>query len=114
MFTLLEDYKKDHRIGKFVETDGKTYEIEVYYSLGGMNYFTGSGEGRGYYLSVTPVQRTKNCRTFTAFSGTKVLVRDANRFSQKALDQVASEYMKDINTNPMVQKIFQHVLSKGQ
>lgn len=32
-------------------------KIELYYDLGGMNYFTGRAENRGYYLSVTPVER---------------------------------------------------------
>ena len=63
-------------------------KIELYYSLGGMNYFTGRAENRGYYLSITPVERcvsrgyTSEC--YTAFSGIKQLVKVVKRKSQKA------------------------------
>lgn len=64
-------------------------KIELYYDLGGMNYFTGRAENRGYYLSVTPVERcvssygyTSEC--YTAFSGIKQLVKGVKRKSQKA------------------------------
>ena len=63
-------------------------KIELYYDLGGMNYFTGRVENRGYYLSVTPVERcvsrgyTSEC--YTAFSGIKQLVKVVKRKSQKA------------------------------
>jgi len=33
-------------------------KVELYYDLGGMNYFSGSVEGRGIKLSVSPVQRS--------------------------------------------------------
>lgn len=63
-------------------------KIELYYSLGGMNYFTSRAESRGYYLSVTPVERcvssgyTSEC--YTAFTGLKQLVKGVKRKSQKA------------------------------
>lgn len=63
-------------------------KIELYYDLGGMNYFTARAESRGYYLSVTPVERcvsrgyTSEC--YTAFSGIKQLVKGVKRKSQKA------------------------------
>ena len=63
--------------------------IELYYRLGGMNYFTGRTENRGYYLSVTPVERrisdggytSESC---TAFSGIKQNVKEVTRKSKKA------------------------------
>ena len=63
-------------------------KVEIYYDLGGMNYFSGSVEGRGIKLSVSPVQRNKNedgvvWESYTAFSGFKKLVKEMTRFNQK-------------------------------
>ncbi len=70
------------------ETDNANkLEIEVYYSLGGMNYFTGSNEQRGYYLSVTPVKREREWVTTTAFTGIKALLLPVTRKSDKAYEQ---------------------------
>ena len=66
-------------------------KVELYYAMGGMNYFTGNSEARGLYLSVTPVSRTEHgngmiSESYTAFSGVKELVKPMTRFSQKVLD----------------------------
>lgn len=74
-------------------------KIELYYDLGGMNYFTGRAENRGYYLSVTPVERHTNSQgyateSFTAFTGTKILLNGVARKSKKAenkAEQLAQE-----------------------
>ena len=64
-------------------------KCEVYYSLGGMNYFTYERERRGYYASVTPVER-KSCGNgvmmegYMAFTGTKMLLKEVSRKSAKA------------------------------
>lgn len=68
-------------------------KCEVYYSLGGMNYFTYKQEGRGYYASVTPVERREEnynghpfvTEGFMAFSGIKQLVKEVSRKSDKAM-----------------------------
>jgi RimJ/RimL family protein N-acetyltransferase len=53
----------------------KELKIEVRYNKGGMNYFTSRNEERGYYLSVTPVERTKGegytSESYVGFSGVK-------------------------------------------
>jgi hypothetical protein len=63
-------------------------KVELYYSLGGMNYFTGRAEERGYYLSVTPVFKEDRGGCFiesmTAFTGTKMLLLPVARKSAKA------------------------------
>ena len=59
-------------------------KIELYYSLGGYNYFTYKQEGRGYYLSVVPVERANGFEGFMAFSGIKQLVKPVARKSEKA------------------------------
>ena len=64
-------------------------KCELYYSLGGMNYFTGRTEDRGYYVSVSPVEReTKDygvtMESYTAFSGWKKCVVECARKGKKA------------------------------
>lgn len=44
---------------RYYNTNGQEYEIEVYYDLGGMNYFSGRSVERGYYASVNPVERQR-------------------------------------------------------
>ena len=38
--------------------------VELYYDKGGMNYFTGKTERRGYYLSAVPVTSYNRGYTF--------------------------------------------------
>ena len=59
-------------------------KFDVAYSLGGINVFTHKQERRGYYLIITPVQRARNMESFTAFSGTKLLLKEVSRQSTKA------------------------------
>lgn len=63
----------------------KTFlKCELYYSLGGMNYFTGRTEARGYYVSVSPVKRSDGWESYTAFSGWKKCVVECARKGKKA------------------------------
>lgn len=63
----------------------KTFlKCELYYSLGGMNYFTGKAEARGYYVSVSPVERSNGWESYTAFSGWKKCVVECARKGKKA------------------------------
>lgn len=59
-------------------------KIELYYYLGGMNYFTGRAENRGYYLSVSPVERGMRSECYTAFTGIKQNIKQVTRKSAKA------------------------------
>lgn len=65
-------------------------EIKVYYSLGGMNYFTSRAEERGYYISVTPVIKKGCWTTTTMFSGIKQCMIPCNRQSKKKAEQAAN------------------------
>ena len=73
--------------------------IELFYDLGGTNFFTSEIEERGYYLSVTPVQRHTSpqgytTEIFTAFTGIKILLNGVARRSKKAenkAEQLAQE-----------------------
>lgn len=71
--------------------DDLSIKTEVYYNKGGMNYFSGRAEERGYYLSVSPVKREEigNIVTecYTAFSGVKMLILPVKRQSDKAYQQ---------------------------
>ena len=86
-----EQYADGGRIKSYEKVEGTDYElkIEIYYKKGGMNYFSGKPEERGYYLSVSPVQveRRPNgitTESYTAFSGIKALILRVNRQSPKA------------------------------
>ena len=81
--TIKSEYKN---VGK------QTFKIDLYYDLGGMNYFTNRNEARGYYLSITPVEINKSnykgneisCVKFTGGSGIKDLLLEVKRKSKKA------------------------------
>lgn len=75
----MEIFKEYYKV-KNSETELK---LELNYSAGGMNYFTGNAEKRGYYLSCSPVERTENSVTFKAFSGVKQLMNEVKRKSKK-------------------------------
>lgn len=62
-------------------------EVQIYYALGGMNYFSYKVEPRGYWMSVTPVIVSTNFVQFSAFSGTKCLLLETKRKSDKAYKQ---------------------------
>lgn len=64
-------------------------KIELYYSLGGMNYFTYKPEQRGYYLSVSPVEKHGYMESYTAFTGIKKCIKAVSRKSEKAAAQAA-------------------------
>lgn len=66
-------------------------EIEVKYSLGGMNYFTGKNEKRGYYLHVQPMEVKGGYVTITGFSGAKWLLKETKRKSAKAEQEAIKE-----------------------
>ena len=86
-------------------------EVSIYYSKGGMNYFSGGNEARGLYLSVTPVSITKYesggiGRSFRAFSGVKQHIKNMGRFSEKILNE-------EVVDEDMIKKLLDHVLEKG-
>lgn len=75
---------------------------EIYYDIGGMNYFTSEVEKRGYYFSITPEERSGGFRTYTGFSGTKTCILEVARKSKSAyekakamLDNYENKYLKN-------------------
>lgn len=64
----------------------KVIEIDISYTLGGQNYFTGRVDPRGYFVHVRPVDLGEDgFRSFMLFSGYKMLVKSADRYSEKTL-----------------------------
>lgn len=88
----------------YIETKdfpGNTHiQISVYYSKGGMNYFSGESSQRGFYVSVTPVQKSNGCISTVLFSGLKQLILNASRYSEKQ-HNIAIEASKEITPKLM-------------
>lgn len=84
-------------------------EVRLSYGLGGMNFFTGTTEPRGYYLHVSPITKSEargfQMTGFTLFSGIKKLVQPAARFSEKTLASIEV-------TEEMIAPLREHVLAK--
>lgn len=74
-------------------------KIEFYYNLGGMNYFTGRPENRGYYISVSPVYKNGITESYTSFTGAKQCLKAVPRKSEKAQREaiaIAPEALTDL------------------
>lgn len=69
----------------------------IEYSLGGYNCFTSKTESRGYYMSISPVERSDKygfiTETYAAFTGLKQCVLPVQRKSQKKMNE-AVEYFE--------------------
>ena len=78
----------------YVEKDNKTFKVQLYYSLGGINCFTNKNNPRGYYVSVTPVKLEDNghfiMETTTAWTGVKECILEVKRKSIKATSKTLS------------------------
>jgi hypothetical protein len=100
---------KDEKIIKelpILNNKANVLEVSLYYSKGGMNYYTGANERRGLYLSVTPVERTPTSKGFVAFSGVKQHVKEMARFNQKQFDTF------EVDTEVM-NRMIDHVILKN-
>jgi len=82
--------KREVRIKELKIKDSvKIVRISVFYGIGGINYFTGRTQPRGYWLDAQPIEVSDGWTSFTAFTGVKNFIQEANRFSQKAMEKVA-------------------------
>lgn len=59
--------------------------VEVAYELGGLNWFHGSTDPRGYVLRATVVTKVNGMTFFRLGSGYKTLIEPAKAFSPKKL-----------------------------
>ena len=93
-------------------TENKYIKYEVDYQKGGMNYYNGATEKRGYYLCVRIVERKPSgtnglmYESFLMFGGTKKLLVEVARKSDKKYQEaikLAEQYETELK---------QYVLSK--
>lgn len=85
------------------KNDANFIQLEVSYTLGGTNWFTGKPEPRGYYLHASPVLKANRVVTYQGFSGAKFLLLEVGRRSQKKEAQAA------LIAEGYVQKMIDHV-----
>lgn len=97
---------KRRRIIKVLPTteEHKVIEVDLYYHIGGMNYFTNTVKQRGLYISASPIVRKGMWKTYTCFSGVNMLVKPMARFSQKVLDAYSP-------TDEQIDRLVNHVLT---
>lgn len=73
--------------------------VELFYSKGGYNYFTGKIDESGIWLSFRPVTyEVKDgctCESYTALSGVRFLIKGLGRMSRKQLAKVAAALQKN-------------------
>lgn len=87
------------RIAKYYRLktpDGKNnaIEVKVFYIKGGFNMWTYESEKRGWYFSITPVEKGNGMIGFTIFSGYKLLVQECARNCKSAMEN-AIAFMND-------------------
>jgi len=95
---MINEYTRTYK----VESEkANILEARIYYSLGGINYFTYKVEPRGYYFSLTPYEVRDGWRSFMAFSGMKMCVLECSRQSKKRyaeakamMDALVDEYLE--------------------
>lgn len=89
----------------------KKLKIEVYYNKGGMNYWNGKVNERGYYLSVQPVELSNSggvtIESFIMGSGVAKFLMPVKRQSEKAMQQ-AVELAKSFEA-----ELCTHILNKS-
>lgn len=94
--------KKHERHIERGDLKGATHlEVSVYYTKGGMSYFTGNTSPRGYYLSVRPVTKRDGMTSFDLFSGRKQLLLETARYTDKQFAravELAKDFEDDIIT----------------
>lgn len=71
--------------------DANVIRVEVYYNMGGWNYFSGKQEARGLWLSISPLQVSERSTIYQGWSGQKMFVKRMARFSAKVLREFQPE-----------------------
>lgn len=102
---MINTYTRTYKATTYTNSNLKakhynTVEAKVYYSLGGMNYWTYKVEPRGYYFSLTPYRVEGIMRSFIAGDGYKTCILECGRQSKKRyeeakamMDGLLDEYM---------------------
>ena len=74
-------------------------QISIYYTKGGTSLWGGGAIRRGYYLMVTPVTKSENSISFTAFTGYSHLLLETQRYTDKQFDravEIAEEHKETL------------------
>ena len=89
--------------------------VDVNYRTGGINYCSGDNWPRGYYLSISPMTVGEDFTSFIAFTGRATQLLDAKRFSQKKLQEVASDVEKnyDDQVKPRIDSMLKTIAEKN-
>lgn len=94
---------------EYKEKDNKDFKVQLYYNLGGTNYYSGREEKRGYYIGVTPVHLEDNghyiIETSVAWTGIKDCILEVKRKSSKAEKQAM-----DLMTDEFIDSYINHVI----
>ena len=96
---------------------GTHIKVEVFYTKGGINYFTGTTERRGIYLSISPVKLTiyeggGRSEGYVAFTGVKQFVTELKRANDKKLNEAAITYLN--LDNEVTKNLLNHVCEKNE
>jgi hypothetical protein len=93
-----EIQRRYYRITKNPSSDVKSthLEAEVYYRLGGMNYFNSKVEQRGYVISVSPIERSRNCVSYVGWTGKKLCIIPAERKTKKKTEEALKYFEEHI------------------
>ncbi len=96
-----------------IEGTDKQLKIEIYYDKGGMNYFNGKNEPRGYWLSMRQVERKVEdhgvvIESYGMFSGAKMFLNEVKKKSDKAY-QLALSMAEE-----KIEELRGHVLAKAE
>ena len=82
----MSDYKEYILLN---ENENKFLKVDLFYDLGGINYFTGSVNRRGIYIGFRVVEKGDNWEKFTLFGSDntdfKVCLKELNRLNNKLL-----------------------------
>lgn len=79
---ISKNYYRTMKPGVFIK-------VTLDYERGGMNYFTSQTIARGYYVTVTPIERGDGFEMTRAFSGMRQCLRQVQRASPSAARQAA-------------------------
>ncbi len=94
-------------------------KVNVYYSKGGINYFTATTEPRAIWCGISPVNREKSGATglavesFMLFSGLKCKLEEAKRLNRKRVAALFEQTKTEIASKTgLVYATLQQVLVK--
>jgi len=91
---------------KYVTKNDNLIKFTLDYNKGGVNYFTGKVEKRGYYITAKPVTISKGqtsdgkeyeIETYTCMSGYRYLLLETKRSSEKSHNQSIELFNNEIN-----------------